>query len=329
MSDKLTTYEIFGLAMMIGVGFLINFVMNRVPNTKIAIKTHNDGEIWIAGEKQGSQKAGEIKEYDIPASNHQRIELYTNDGVIATRAHPSQNEIVSINIGKTSFIDHRDSQQYEAVAIGNLWWMTRNLNYNLEGSVVYDNLPVSSWEYGRLYTWEMAKKACPDGWRLATDEEWQKMTEYFGGCDDATIPFKYLDAVNAERAGTSLVFDQDIRMLISSAGMKYSQEIGEGRFSGASNSAYQWTSTDAGIPAVSFKLSINTSNKIVRNMTDQEAKEANKRRYGNRTLTFSEQQDANKANVVEEDGDAVADIRRSGVESKDYFYSCRCVKEIE
>ena len=30
-------------------------------------------------------------------------------------------------------------------------------------------------EHGNLYTWEEALAACPEGWRLPTDEDWQNL----------------------------------------------------------------------------------------------------------------------------------------------------------
>ena len=42
-------------------------------------------------------------------------------------------------------------------------------------------------EYGRLYTWEAAKRACESlgkGWRLPTDEEWKVLANSVGGYYD-------------------------------------------------------------------------------------------------------------------------------------------------
>ncbi len=74
--------------------------------------------------------------------------------------------------------------QYSA---GGLTWMTKNLNYELPDSWCYDNDPANCAEYGRLYTWEAAKKACQslgNGWRLPTDQEWRDLAKRFGGADD-------------------------------------------------------------------------------------------------------------------------------------------------
>jgi uncharacterized protein (TIGR02145 family) len=37
--------------------------------------------------------------------------------------------------------------------------------------------------YGRLYTWEVANKVCPRGWRLPTKSEFEGLLSYAGGSD--------------------------------------------------------------------------------------------------------------------------------------------------
>jgi len=49
------------------------------------------------------------------------------------------------------------------------------LNYEAEGSKCYrDSIPNCE-KYGRLYNWETAMKACPVGWHLPSQEEWQTL----------------------------------------------------------------------------------------------------------------------------------------------------------
>ncbi len=68
-------------------------------------------------------------------------------------------------------------------------WMVENLRYETsEGSYFHKDLKTDGErkKYGRLYTWDAAKKACPTGWHLATDLEWQKLIHQFtqGGLTD-------------------------------------------------------------------------------------------------------------------------------------------------
>jgi uncharacterized protein (TIGR02145 family) len=55
------------------------------------------------------------------------------------------------------------------------------LNYNAEGSVCYENKPENCEKYGRLYDWNTAMKACPEGWHLPSHNEWWKLIETVGG----------------------------------------------------------------------------------------------------------------------------------------------------
>ena len=59
--------------------------------------------------------------------------------------------------------------------------MAENLDIEVEGSFCYDNDPENCKKYGRLYTWEAAKKACPKGWHLPSDAEWKILMNKMGG----------------------------------------------------------------------------------------------------------------------------------------------------
>jgi len=79
------------------------------------------------------------------------------------------------------FTDSRDKKKYRTVKIGELTWMAENLNFVTDNSWCYGNDDANCAIHGRLYTWNDAMKACPAGWRLPDDVDWNDLIEAAGG----------------------------------------------------------------------------------------------------------------------------------------------------
>ena len=136
-----------------------------------------------------------------------------------------------------SFIDTRDQQTYGTVEVAGMRWMTENLRYAARNTVCYDNNPENCKTLGRLYPWEVALQACPDGWHLATDYEWQKLELALG------VPFEELEG-NQERgepAGERIKISGDYELTFPYAG--YGDP--ESDFVGKDETAAIWTANEA------------------------------------------------------------------------------------
>jgi len=90
---------------------------------------------------------------------------------------------------RDSFIDPRDNQTYKTIKIGNQTW-TENFNYNVNGSKCYNNDPANCQKYGRLYNWSAAISACPSGWHLPTNAEWDALYRFADGTSGTSSPYK-------------------------------------------------------------------------------------------------------------------------------------------
>ena len=83
------------------------------------------------------------------------------------------------------FIDLRDGHRYRTIRIGDQEWLADNLAYRADSSYCYDDHPFPCRRYGRLYIWSSAQNACPNGWRLPTQSEWNTLYRLFPNGIDA------------------------------------------------------------------------------------------------------------------------------------------------
>jgi len=161
-------------------------------------------------------------------------------------------------------LDKRDNQVYRTLVISNHVWTAQNMNYNIGSNVgsqdsswCYDNSPEYCQKFGRLYNWEAAQKACPEGWHLPAADEWLELlgehscsielyqdTIYVFNCaGDALKAGKTWDNVNENPSGFSVV----------AAGIHYIDG-----FHSIKSFALFWTATefeDPSIHAISFNES--------------------------------------------------------------------------
>jgi uncharacterized protein (TIGR02145 family) len=87
----------------------------------------------------------------------------------------------SESVESGTFTDSRNGQIYKTVKIEEQVWMAENLNYETENSYCYNDSTENCKKYGRLYTWEATLNACPEGWHLPTNEEFETLISNVGG----------------------------------------------------------------------------------------------------------------------------------------------------
>jgi len=89
-----------------------------------------------------------------------------------------------------TFTDQRDGKTYKTVKIDDMIWLAENFNY--EGEDKYD--------------FETAKKICPLGWHLPSDEEWGRLLYYVSYNSGSKLDFpddagRYLKAKEGWEGG--------------------------------------------------------------------------------------------------------------------------------
>lgn len=142
---------------------------------------------------------------------------------------------------QTSTLRDRDGNIYTIrIMADNKTWMTSNLNINIPGSYDYENAEQKNNQYGRLYTWKPAQEGCKllgEGWRVPTNEEWQKMAKWYGGVrgdsdDDGKAAYQAL--IDGGNAAFNAVYGG-------------SRDSADGSYARVGAHGFYWTATESDV----------------------------------------------------------------------------------
>jgi uncharacterized protein (TIGR02145 family) len=160
------------------------------------------------------------------------------------------------SFSSNTFTDSRDNKTYKWVTIGTQTWMAENLNYDAKGSECYDENRDNCAKYGRLYSWETAKTACPSGWHLPTKKEWDALLNYVESDKKCTnCASKYLKAKSGWEEGGNGLDAYGFAALPGGGSGNYDSEI---LYAGSSGS---WWSSSVYYAKVAYRRIMNMDDK--------------------------------------------------------------------
>jgi uncharacterized protein (TIGR02145 family) len=149
--------------------------------------------------------------------------------------------------------DPRDGNVYKTTTIGGQVWMAENLNYfDIEGAAssikndwCYWDKPENCESAGRLYTWNVAQRICPEGWRLPTKSDWESLLQEVGADSLNEILWKGSSKLKSmsgwENGGSGT---DDFGFTALPAGMKFTTGTQDG-FTYHGCSSLMWAATEA------------------------------------------------------------------------------------
>jgi len=162
---------------------------------------------------------------------------------------------------KGEFTDKRDNKTYKWVQIGDQIWMAENLAYRAnENCWTYNNNPKLAKRFGHLYLWKTAKKVCPEGWHLPSDDEWSKLFSFLRYNDYRNVEGEALKAKTDWHGSGVGTNDYNFSALPGG------NRTNKGDFFNGGSSAFFWTSTEYDGSSARYWCLTTTSKGMERSM---------------------------------------------------------------
>ena len=204
---------------------------------------YKDGEYWVYVTpyeriieiyRDGFTKLTFVSEVIIEPATVYVLVIRIKDNEVTIKVE-NDNVIEELETCSGSIIDKRNGMKYRIVEIGNQCWMGENLNYNAFASYCYKNLTSYCDLYGRLYKYKSAITACPKGWHLPSNDEWDTLLNALekdnGEDDKIQVQNEKNDNMNNnDRSGISFLY----------AGFKFPKS----RFRQLGKQSYFWSQTE-------------------------------------------------------------------------------------
>lgn len=260
-------------------------IIKLVSNTSLPKKI----EIEIIDDKNGGFVNQSLKDtkgfqnyFDIPYVPGERLSFTGIAGEMRTIVTDIPDESKTISFHFAACRDG-DNNTYPIVKIGDQLWMAENLKttrYNdgvttipcVTGDYPWSILktPAYCWYnnneaqykdlYGALYNWFSVQtgKLCPSGWKLPSDNDWVKLTNYLGGVTIAGAKLKEVGSKHWSSPITGVTNETGFTALPSG------NRWGGGIFSTIGGHCYWWTTTACLSTSSYYRLIYNNPNSVLR-----------------------------------------------------------------
>jgi len=190
------------LTLMLSGGMVQMYSIVEISKSTLILEGNiplSGGTVHVKYSKKSASQTTKAKKEEEPSkANIIPAEPLKDSNNSKKEEKPNKANIILTELLK----DSRDGKNYKTVKIGTQTWIAENLNYNASGSKCYNNSESNCQKYGRLYNWATAVNACPSGWQLPSNAEWDALYRFADGTSGTSSPYesetagKYLKAKN-------------------------------------------------------------------------------------------------------------------------------------